>query len=165
MKKFKVLDKQVFINNHFSIKPIELNKRYEIMKWRNEQMFHLRQNLKLKKKDQDQYFSSVISKSFDKKHPDQILFSFYYKDDFIGYGGLVHIDWNSLPNQAQDYMDSGEDSVQMTPMPPEIAAWVADFVEKHHVDEPFIKRKRKSFDPKTEGFDRPPPRVSNKWKS
>lgn len=69
------------------------------------------------------------------------------------------------PYEAQDYMDSGEEMVNMVAMPPEIAAWVAEFVEINHVDEPFVKRKRKTFDPRTDGFERPPPRVSNKWNS
>ena len=67
------------------------------------------------------------------------------------------------PYEAQDYMDSSEETVHSVPMPETVAAWIAEFVESHHVDEPFKKRKRKAFDPRKEGFDRPPPRVSNKW--
>jgi hypothetical protein len=32
-------------------------------------------------------------------------------------------------------------------MPPELVAFVHAFVEQHHVDEPFIKRKRKRHNP------------------
>lgn len=46
------------------------------------------------------------------------------------------------PYEAADYMDGSEDIVEAAPMPPVIAAWVAEFVETHHVDEPFVKRKR-----------------------
>ena len=67
------------------------------------------------------------------------------------------------PYEAQDYMDSSEETVHSVPMPDPVAAWLAEFVESHHVDEPFKKRKREAFDPRKEGFDRPPPRVSNKW--
>jgi hypothetical protein len=67
------------------------------------------------------------------------------------------------PYEAQDYMDSGEEIVEHVPMPDSVAAWMAEFIETHHVDEPFKKRKLKPFDPRKEGFDRPPPRVSNKW--
>lgn len=67
------------------------------------------------------------------------------------------------PYEAQDYMDTGEESVQTVPMPEPIAAWMATYIETHHIDEPFIKRKRKPFDPRREGFDRPAPRVPNKW--
>lgn len=61
---------------------------------------------------------------------------------------------------AQDYLDSGESIVEGVPMPDGIMAWVAAFVEKHHVDEPFHKRKRKRYDPEDAGVGRrpdPPP--------
>jgi len=67
------------------------------------------------------------------------------------------------PYEAQDYMDSGEDIVEQVPMPDSVAAWLAVFIEAHHVDEPFKKRKLKPFDPRKEGFDRPPPRVGSRW--
>jgi Protein of unknown function (DUF3305) len=45
--------------------------------------------------------------------------------------------------EALDYLDSAEDIVEPVPMPPDVVAFVRDFVEHHHVDEPFFKRKRK----------------------
>jgi hypothetical protein len=41
-------------------------------------------------------------------------------------------------------------------MPPDLVAWVQAFVDKHHVDEPFYKRKRKRYDPDEAGFGRRP---------
>ena len=46
------------------------------------------------------------------------------------------------PYEAQDYLDSGEDMVEAMEMPPEIVAWIDDFIAEHYVEEPFIKRKR-----------------------
>jgi len=46
------------------------------------------------------------------------------------------------PYEAQDYLDASENEVQSTAMPPVIASWLSAFVEQHHVDEPFKKRKR-----------------------
>ncbi|MXW87356.1 MAG: DUF3305 domain-containing protein [Boseongicola sp. SB0673_bin_14] len=46
------------------------------------------------------------------------------------------------PYEAQDYADSGEEIVEKVPMPPGLVAWVRDFVEEHHVEEEFVKRKR-----------------------
>ncbi|MGF1500926.1 MAG: DUF3305 domain-containing protein [Paracoccaceae bacterium] len=46
------------------------------------------------------------------------------------------------PFDAQDYLDSGEEIVEAVPMPPALVAWVADFVARHHVDAPFVKRRR-----------------------
>jgi hypothetical protein len=44
--------------------------------------------------------------------------------------------------EAQDYLD-GEDVVEAVPMPDGMIAWLRDFIEFHHVDEPFKKRKQR----------------------
>jgi hypothetical protein len=49
----------------------------------------------------------------------------------------------ACPFEAQDYLDSGEETVEGLPMPHEMVAWVAAFVERHHVETPFVKRKQK----------------------
>jgi hypothetical protein len=36
----------------------------------------------------------------------------------------------------------GDDLVEAVPMPEGLIAWVQAFVERHHVDQPFEKRKR-----------------------
>ena len=64
------------------------------MEWRNEQLYHLRQHKKLTKKEQDYYYNSVIVNLFNQKKPNQILFSYLKKTRCIGYGGLVHINWD-----------------------------------------------------------------------
>jgi Protein of unknown function (DUF3305) len=46
------------------------------------------------------------------------------------------------PYDAEGYME-GEDLVEAAPMPQALIAWVREFVERHHVDQPFVKRKRK----------------------
>jgi len=49
----------------------------------------------------------------------------------------------ACPYEAMSYGAAGEEIVEGVPMPPEILAWVGEFVALHHVDEPFIKRKNK----------------------
>lgn len=44
--------------------------------------------------------------------------------------------------EGQDYMDSGDGLIELVPMPAGLIGWIADFVRTHHVEEPFIKRKR-----------------------
>jgi len=63
------------------------------MKWRNEQMYHLRQKVILTEEMQDAYFNNVIKSLYDQEEPSQIIFSFLKNDKCIGYGGLVHINW------------------------------------------------------------------------
>ncbi len=46
------------------------------------------------------------------------------------------------PYEAQDYADSGEELVEKVPMPAGLVAWVRDFVDEHHQEEPFVKRRR-----------------------
>lgn len=45
-------------------------------------------------------------------------------------------------HEAQDYADSGEEIVEKIPMTEGLVAWVRDFIVAHHVEEPFVKRKR-----------------------
>ena len=93
MNSYKVLNKQVFNSGPFSLVPIRFEDRLEIMKWRNEQIYHLRQNKPLTVEDQENYFNGIVAKLFGHNHPDQILFSFLENGECIGYGGLVHINW------------------------------------------------------------------------
>ncbi len=90
---YKILKNNIFVDGKYSLVPIRFEDRYNIMKWRNEQIYHLRQQKLLTKEDQDQYFEKVISKLFEQEQPDQVLFSFLEDEFCIGYGGLVHINW------------------------------------------------------------------------
>ncbi|MEQ8217965.1 MAG: GNAT family N-acetyltransferase [Arenibacter sp.] len=90
---YKVLNNQIFSNGKYAIVPIRMEDRHMIRKWRNEQIFHLRQNKVLSEEDQDNYFNTVVASLFSQEHPSQILFSYLDGDTCIGYGGLVHINW------------------------------------------------------------------------
>lgn len=50
------------------------------------------------------------------------------------------------PYEAEAYVESGDELVDSAPMPPELIARVQAFVDLHHVDEPFVKRKQKRKD-------------------
>lgn len=93
MSSYKVLEKKKISSGEYSIVPIRSEDRYNIMEWRNEQMYHLRQSELLTKEKQDTYFDSVISLLFEEDKPGQILFSYLKGEDCVGYGGLVHINW------------------------------------------------------------------------
>lgn len=93
MNSYKVLNKQVFNSGAFSLVPIRFEDRLDIMKWRNEQIYHLRQHKPLTAEDQENYFNTIVSNLFKQEQPNQILFSFLENDICIGYGGLVHINW------------------------------------------------------------------------
>ncbi|MFK7832201.1 MAG: GNAT family N-acetyltransferase [Winogradskyella sp.] len=93
MTAYNVLNNQVFSRDTFSIVPIRYEDRMAILKWRNEQIYHLRQPKPLTEKDQDVYFDTVVNKLFEQEKPSQLLFSYMENDVCIGYGGLVHINW------------------------------------------------------------------------
>ena len=45
--------------------PIRYEDRFEIMRWRNEQIYHLRQTKMLSDIDQEEYFRETVIKLFD----------------------------------------------------------------------------------------------------
>lgn len=44
--------------------------------------------------------------------------------------------------EFQDYADSGEELLELVPMPEGLVAFLRDFVEDHHEEEVFVKRRR-----------------------
>lgn len=106
MNSYKVLNKQIFTVGDYSLVPIRFEDRMDIMKWRNEQIYHLRQSKPLTEEDQNNYFKNVVSKLFDREQPDQILFSFLKNGVCIGYGGLVHINWVDKNAEISFIMDT-----------------------------------------------------------
>jgi RimJ/RimL family protein N-acetyltransferase len=93
LKKYQCLTQQEFSNGEYKLVPIRFEDRYEIMNWRNEQIYHLRQKEPLTIEQQDAYFENVVAKLFDREQPNQILFSFLKNEELIAYGGLVYINW------------------------------------------------------------------------
>ena len=89
--KYNCLSKNEFAIGDYKIIPIRYEDRMDILKWRNEQIYHLRQDKILTNEAQDNYFKETVAVIFDKQKPNQILFSYLKNDKCIGYGCLVHI--------------------------------------------------------------------------
>ena len=106
MRAYKVLKKQDFKLDDFCLTPIRHEDRYDIMKWRNEQIYHLRQSEPLTVEQQDNYFNTTIAPLFNEEKPNQILFSFLKANKCIGYGGLVHINWIDKNAEVSFVMDT-----------------------------------------------------------
>ena len=106
MTTYKVLSKQIFKSDPFCIVPIRSEDRFRIMKWRNEQIYHLRQKEFLNKESQNKYFDTIIKSSFNESCPRQILFSMLKNQKCIGYGGLVHINWEDKNAEISFIMDT-----------------------------------------------------------
>src|ERR1700752_1121483 len=94
-REYKILSQNAFRKGNCSLVPIRDEDKYAIMHWRNEQIDILRQKQPLTKEEQEHYFATIIAGLFALEKPRQLLFSFLEDDVLIGYGGLVHIDWES----------------------------------------------------------------------
>lgn len=57
------------------------------------------------------------------------------------------------PYEAQDYLDGGDVVVEAMPLPDLVAHWMGSYIARHHVDEPFAKRRRKRHDAPMEGIE------------
>lgn len=53
----------------------------------------------------------------------------------------VHV-VTASPYEAQDYLDSSEEHVDRIALPEELRAWLQEFVDEHHIQEEFKKRRR-----------------------
>ncbi len=96
----------MFKKGNYSLIPIRFQDQLTIMKWRNEQMYHLRQTVPLTEEDQNNYFQNVIANLFEQERPKQILFSYLENGICIGYGGLVHINWIDKHAEISFVMDT-----------------------------------------------------------
>ena len=106
IRTYKCLKQQTFESGDCKLVPIRHEDRYPIMKWRNEQIYHLRQAKPLNKEKQDWYFENVVAKLFDQEKPNQLLFSVLKKGECIGYGGLVHINWIDMHAEISFIMNT-----------------------------------------------------------
>ncbi|MEY3236616.1 MAG: hypothetical protein RI883_717 [Bacteroidota bacterium] len=105
-KEYKCLKNQIYVKDQFKLEPIRSIDRFQILKWRNEQVYHLRQNGLLSADQQNSYFQNTVSLLFHENQPKQILFSFLKNDVCIGYGGLVHINWIDKHAEISFVMDT-----------------------------------------------------------
>jgi len=65
----------------------------------------------------------------------------------------------ACPYEAMGYHESGDEIVEGVPMPDDVVAWTQNFVDRHHVDAPFQKRKNKRHKDRAHG-SRPRGRLS-----
>lgn len=106
MYHYYCLNQQEFLYQDFKLVPIRYEDRFDIMKWRNEQIYHLRQLTELTPADQENYFNVTIEANKSSQYPDFILFSLLKNEKCIGYGGLVHINWADKNAEISFLMDT-----------------------------------------------------------
>ena len=77
----------------YALRPITWEDRTYIRRWRNEQISVLRQREPLSLKEQNQYFRDVVATQMYLPKPAQVLVAYLEDNSLVGYGGLVHIQW------------------------------------------------------------------------
>lgn len=85
-----------------SIRPQDIQ---SIRIWRNQQMEVLRQNKLITSQEQVEYFDKAVWPTLAESQPKQILVSFLYREELIGYGGLTNIDWPSKRAEISFLLD------------------------------------------------------------
>lgn len=60
------------------------------------------------------------------------------------------------PYEAQDFGDNAEDIIERVQMPDGIAQVLTGFIDRHHVEQPFKKRKRQDFREEEARFGKEP---------
>jgi carbamoyl-phosphate synthase large subunit len=103
---YECLKNAAYNFKEYSLVPLRKEDIFLIKKWRNEQIRILRQKHPLSDADQERYFKEVIQPTFTALRPEQILFSFLLQNKLIGYGGLVHIDWESKRAEVSFLLDT-----------------------------------------------------------
>jgi RimJ/RimL family protein N-acetyltransferase len=102
---YTCLLKNTFQFETYSIRPIQREDMENIRVWRNSQLKVLRQKKELSIEDQDTYFTTIIEPLFLEEKPSQLLFCFFKDDAFIGYGGLVYLQWEDKRAEVSFLLD------------------------------------------------------------
>lgn len=79
----------------YSVVPLRPDDILAIKDWRNAQLEILRQDKPLTDEEQHHYYQHVVVPTYSQQHPEMVLFSFLHDNRLIGYGGLVHINWQA----------------------------------------------------------------------
>ena len=82
-------------SNHIQLEAVDKTQIEQIRVWRNKQISVLRQDTLISKEEQIEYFERFVFPEYSSKEPKQILLSIKKGKDFIGYGGMVNINWQT----------------------------------------------------------------------
>lgn len=96
MKKWDCLTTQEIRIGDYSITAVQPCHINLIRIWRNAQKGILRQTEDISPEQQERYYSLRVWPEMSKTMPANIIMSYFFGAEFIGYGGLVHIAWKHL---------------------------------------------------------------------
>ncbi len=87
------LGRKVFTHGELELRTIQREDMESIRQWRNDQIEILRQKSVITSEQQESYFFNSVAAEFAVNSPRNMLFSLRRQGELIGYGALVHIDW------------------------------------------------------------------------
>ena len=76
-----------------------------IMRWRNAQIDALRQKEPLTEGEQQRYFQEIVLPTFPMEKPPMVLLAYLKQGKLIGYGGLVHLNWDAKRGEVSFLLD------------------------------------------------------------
>ncbi len=112
------------------------------------QYLSTRATLELFRKETQAYLDNIESH-------EPALYVVLRESDREGEPVEVHL-ITASPFEAQDYMDTSEETVERVPMPEPLIALIGGFIKEHHVEETFRKRKREEVDLEEQKFGKEP---------
>jgi hypothetical protein len=86
-------------SNHIQLEAVDKTQIEQIRVWRNKQISVLRQDTLISKEEQIEYFERFVFPEYSSKEPKQILLSIKRGKNFIGYGGMVNINWQTQESE------------------------------------------------------------------
>jgi len=92
--KYHILPEEPLSEGDYSLVSIRHRDFQDIRQWRNEQIQYLRQRFPISETQQENYWEQAVFPTFQQVHPPQVLLSFLQRGKCVGYGGLVHLDWD-----------------------------------------------------------------------
>jgi RimJ/RimL family protein N-acetyltransferase len=105
LKIYSCLRRRTLSHRNYVIRTVQISDIELIRQWRNSQMDVLRQKKEISLTEQLAYYEKNIWPTLDETRPKNILLGYQIDDQLIGYGGLVHIDWDSQRAEVSFLLD------------------------------------------------------------
>jgi len=102
---YKLLEGFVGRFQEYEITSVREGDALPIMRWRNAQIDALRQKEPLSEEQQQRYFREVVLPTFEMEKPPMVILAFLKQGKLIGYGGIVHLDWEGERGEVSFLLD------------------------------------------------------------
>lgn len=107
---YAILESGIWRDSDYNISSIRKEDAEPIRLWRNDQLDALRQDKEISEVQQRDYFEEKVVSGFNTSNPEQILFRFCLQNSLIGYGGLVHLNWESKSGEVSFLLETSRKS-------------------------------------------------------